>query len=105
MSTLSPSQISKLRGLIARALDSASSDAEANSSARAACRLLAAEGLGVDGDPEAEVSIGRCAGTAARGFVPMPDYVVRASYAAYPTSPQPKVGCPCWPGDFGRGRS
>lgn len=97
MSTLSPSQISKLRGLIARALDSASSDAEANNSARAACRLLAAEGLGVDGDPTTEVSIGRCAGTAARAFVPMPTYVVQAVEQA-----APRVGCPCWPEDFGR---
>ncbi len=82
MRTLSPSQLRKLRGLIARALDGASTEAEAQGSALAACRLLAAEGLGVDGDPNAEISIGRC--SAVPRIEPTPVYVYRAARSSWP---------------------
>ena len=95
MRSLSSAQLRKLRGLIARALDGASTEAEAQGSALAACRLLAAEGLGVDGDPNAEISIGRC--TASPEIEPTPAYVYQAARRAYPTPVS--VGCgraPSW---------
>ncbi len=83
MPTFSPSQLGKLRGLIAKALDQASTEPEAQASAMAACRLLADAGLGVDGDPEAEVTVGRCESCESRATIqPTPTYVVYAAQEA-----------------------
>ena len=91
MRSLSPSQLRKLRGLIAHALDGAATEAEAQGSALAACRLLASEGLGVDGDPDVGVSIGRC--SAAPEIEPTPAYVYQAARRAYPYPASVSVGC------------
>lgn len=57
MKTLSPEKSRKLRGLIAKALDKASSRSEKKTCELAVCKLLAEFGLGVDGDPGLEIAL------------------------------------------------